>query len=337
MMKAWAVTKYGDASALLTAMDVEKPQPGAGEVLVKNMAIATNPIDYKVIAGALAPGEEAPPQRLIVGWDSAGVVEAVGEGVTDFQAGDKVWFAGDITKDGCYSQYTKIDSRLISKMPSTLSFEDAAALPLTFQTAWEGMVELMGVQKGKSIFVLNGAGGLGSIVIQVAKHLGLTVIASASRAETIEFCKQMGADHVVNHRNEDLGAELKQVGFDCVDYIYNAHENDRLGELFKLLVCDGRLVVTYGPTQEQMAKVDWTTVWLKRQTLCFQMMFARPMFNTEPAMVGGVMATMAKLVDQGSIKTTVTKKYGGMEHINDATKLQMSGKSIGKICLTMTH
>ncbi|CAK0804749.1 unnamed protein product [Prorocentrum cordatum] len=205
-----------------------------------------------------------------------------------------------------YSQYTKIDSRLISKMPSTLSFEDAAALPLTFQTAWEGMVELMGVQKGKSIFVLNGAGRLGSIVIQVAKHLGLAVIASASRAETIEFCKQMGADHVVNHRNEDLGAELKQVGFDCVDYIYNAHENDRLGELFKLLVCDGRLVVTYGPTQEQMAKVDWTTVWLKRQTLCFQMMFARPMFNTEPAMVGGVMATMAKLVDQGSIKTTVT-------------------------------
>mmetsp|Transcript_70885 Transcript_70885/g.184834 ORF Transcript_70885/g.184834 Transcript_70885/m.184834 type:complete len:338 (-) Transcript_70885:85-1098(-) len=337
MMKAWAVTKYGDASALLAAMDVEKPQPGAGEVLVKNMAIATNPIDYKVIAGALAPGKEAPPQRLIVGWDSAGVVEAVGEGVTGFQAGDKVWFAGDITKDGCYSQYTKIDSRIISKMPSTLSFEDAAALPLTFQTAWEGMVELMGVQKGKSIFVLNGAGGLGSIVIQVAKHLGLTVIASASRAETIEFCKQMGADHVVNHRNEDLGAELKQVGFDCVDYVYNAHENDRLGELFKLLVCDGRLVVTYGPTQEQMAKVDWTTVWLKRQTLCFQMMFARSMFNTEPAMVGGVMATMAKLVDQGSIKTTVTKKYGGMEEINDATKLQMSGKAIGKICVTMTH
>lgn len=337
MMKAWAVTKYGNAAELLTMMEVEKPLPGAGEVLVKNMAVATNPIDYKVISGFLEPGKEAPAQRVVVGWDSAGVVEAVGEGVSDFQVGDKVWFAGDITKDGCYAQYTKIDARIISKMPGTLSFEDAAALPLTFQTAWEGMVEMMNVQKGRTLFVLNGAGGLGSIVIQVAKHLGLSVIASASREETIAWCKQMGADHVVNHRSADLAAELKKVGFERVDYVYNAHENERLGELFTLLGVDGRLVATFCPKPEEMAQVDWKTVWLKRQSLHFQMMFARSMFDAEPAMVGGVMATAAKLVDQGVIKTTATKKYGSMEEINDATKLQMSGRAIGKICLGVQH
>lgn len=287
--------------------DVEKPTPAAGQVLVKNVAIATNPIDYKAAAGVLAPGAEAPDKRLIVGWDSAGVVEKAGEGVTDFQAGDNVWFAGDITKDGCFAEYTAIDARLISKKPESMSFEDAAALPLTFQTAWEGLVEQMNVQKGKTIFVLNGAGGLGSIVIQLAKHLGLTVIASASREETVSWCKKMGADHIINHRNE-LKSQLAEAGYPTVDYLFNAHENDRLGELIQLLSVDGKIAITFLATRE----------------------FGRAMFDANPEMVGGVMASCAKLVDSGIIKSTATTKFKSLTEIKEAIKVQILARPWGR-------
>lgn len=337
MMKALIATKYGNAAELIEFVDVEKPSPGSGEVLVKNMAIATNPIDYKVIMGLLEPGKDAPANRLIVGWDSAGVIETVGEGVTDFRAGDEVWFAGDITKDGCYAQYTKIDARIISKKPKSLSFEDAAVIPLTFQTAWEGLVEQMNVQKGKTLFVLNGAGGLGSIVIQLGKHLGLTVIASASRRETVQWCNQMGADHIINHRSADLADELKRVGFGPVDYVFNAHENDRLAELLQLLAVDGKLTLTFGTTKENWENVDLKEMWLKRKTICNAMMFSRSMFDADPATVGRVMATGAQLVDEGAIKTTVSKKFDSWEKMRDATALQMSGKAVGKTTLTVKH
>jgi len=333
-MKAVTVSKYGDATQVMEITDVEKPTPAAGQVLVKNMAIATNPIDYKAAAGVLAPGAEAPDKRLIVGWDCAGVVEKAGEGVTDFQAGDNVWFAGDITKDGCFAEYTAIDARLISKKPESMSFEDAAALPLTFQTAWEGLVEQMNVQKGKTIFVLNGAGGLGSIVIQLAKHLGLTVIASASREETVSWCKKMGADHIINHRNE-LRSQLAEVGYPTVDYLFNAHENDRLGELIQLLSVNGKIAITFNASREHLETVDFQTMWMKRQSLVHTFMFGRAMFDANPEMVGGVMASCAKLVDSGIIKSTATTKFKSLTEIKEAIKVQMSGKAMGKIVLTV--
>ena len=228
-MKAIGLTKYLPISDSASLVDVELPKPEAEgrDLLVAVKAISVNPVDVKVRAPK--DGLEDPPR--VLGWDAAGVVEAVGPDVTLFSPGDEVFYAGSITRPGTNSEFHLVDERIVGNKPKSLSFAEAAALPLTSITAWEALFDRMGVSRdgsddGRSLLVLGGAGGVGSIAIQVARRVArLNVIATASREESRAWCLELGAHHVVNHR-EDIPAQLAQIGLEHVDYVLCLNDTD---------------------------------------------------------------------------------------------------------------
>ncbi|MFW2368252.1 MAG: alcohol dehydrogenase catalytic domain-containing protein, partial [Desulforhopalus sp.] len=200
------------------------PEPEAQDLLVRVIAIGMNPVDTKV--------RERSEEDRVLGWDVCGVVEKTGDGVTGFQAGDKVFYAGDITRPGSNSEYHLVDQRIAASAPKNLSPEESAAMPLTSITAWEGLFERLGfvpeanANEGKSILVIGGAGGVGSVAIQLAHWAGLKVFATASRSETVDWCKKLGADIILNHRNS-LDVELKAAGEHSVDTIFCTTQMER--------------------------------------------------------------------------------------------------------------
>ncbi|RYY66001.1 MAG: zinc-binding alcohol dehydrogenase family protein, partial [Chitinophagaceae bacterium] len=203
-------------------IEFETPVPKATgrDLLVKIKAISINPVDFKIRQNSVKDTVLDTPK--IIGWDAAGVVEDIGNEVTLFKKGDLVYYAGDLTRSGCNAEYQLIDERIVALKPTTLNNAEAAALPLTALTAWEAFFDRMRLNaekdKGKSVLIIGGAGGVGSIAIQIAKKiLGLTVIATASRPETKEWCNRMGADYVVDHK--DLVAQVRSAGFKEVDFI----------------------------------------------------------------------------------------------------------------------
>lgn len=351
MMRAKVFRKYGDASVLETE-EVPKPTAGAGQIVVQNKAVSVNPIDFKVRKGALDPNNTAPkgesgePQSKIVGWDAAGVVVEAGAG-SGFLVGDKVWYAGDLTKSGTYSEFTLVDGRIVGRMPSNLTFEDAAAMPLTFQTAYEAFVEQMGADKvedpkSKYALIYNGAGGLGSAGIQIAKMLNLNVVATASREDSVAHVKGMGADLVFNHHTKK-GQTLEEVvkknfgeSFKGFDYILNAHENDKLHELIKILNVNGQICLTWKTTAEELGKIDMDDVWLKRKSIVYTLMFSRSLFNEGAEKVGAFFNKLGKAVEEGKVSTTKKTHFPDFfADIQKAHELQESGKAVGKTVLTM--
>ena len=221
-MKAVGLTQYLPIDNENSLLDVEIPTPKAKgkDLLIEVKAISVNPVDTKV----RSPQDKVESEPRILGWDGAGVVVEVGEEVTEFQTGDEVYYGGDITRPGCNSQFHLVDERIVGCKPQNLDFANAAAFPLTSITAWEALFNRLNIDKkgadaGKSILIINGAGGVGSIAIQLAKKLAkLNVIATASRPETIAWCEKLGADKIVNHRN-DLADEINKIGYQNVDYI----------------------------------------------------------------------------------------------------------------------
>eukprot|EP00121_Abeoforma_whisleri_P014009 Awhi_evm1s12925 len=255
-MKAITQNAWGNSSVLEYTTQ-PRPTLKPKDVLVKNLATGINPIDYKVRQG-LDPS--APnPTSIIVGWDGAGIIEEVGSEATGgFKIGDEVYYAGDITRNGSYAQYTAVDSKAVALKPKTISFEEAASLPLVAETAYETFEVDFNLKKGDTILIINGGGGLGSFAVQIAAHMGATVITSASRPETTKFVKELGAHHVINHRNP-LAPQLKELGFDGVDYLFHAHDqNLNMAECVKLVNPLGKIAITFGLSPEAISKVDLT-------------------------------------------------------------------------------
>lgn len=223
-MKAVALTHYLPIDDPQSFIDVNlpKPEPEGRDVLIRIEAVAVNPVDTKVRGGRGKQGPvENPP--LILGWDASGVVEAIGSGVTLFQPGDEVYYAGDITRSGSNAEFQVVDERIVGRKPASLSHAEAAALPLTTITAYEALFDRLGIDrdganKGQSILIIGAGGGVGSIGIQLAKQAGLVIIATASRSETTDWVKKLGADHVVNHR-EDMVAQVRALGMKHMDHI----------------------------------------------------------------------------------------------------------------------
>src|SRR5512138_1706440 len=204
-----AVAHTGTDIASLVDLELPRPTPAGRDLLVKIEAVSVNPVDTKQRkAGSATP--------RVLGWDAAGTVAAVGSEATLFKPGDEVYYAGDVTRPGCDSEFHLVDERIVGRKPKTLDFAQAAAIPLTAITAWESFHDRMKVKADGAILIIGGAGGVGSIAIQLAKLAGLKVIATASRPETIAWCRQLGADEVVNHR-QDLRAQVKQP----MDYVAN--------------------------------------------------------------------------------------------------------------------
>jgi len=323
-MKAVAHT----SREISSLVDVEMPKPKAEghDLLVKVEAVSVNPVDTK------RRGAEGSPS--VLGWDAAGVVEAVGSSVSLFKAGDPVYYAGDVTRPGSNSEYHLVDERIVGRKPGKLDFAQAAAIPLTAITAWESFfdrmhIDVKGAQRGATMLIIGGAGGVGSIGIQLAKIAGLKVIATASRPETVAWCKELGADQVISHR-ENLAAQVKRP----VEYIAN-FSGDLDGywqAMSELIAPQGSLVAIVGNTKP----LPMDLVRSKSATLCWELMFTRPRFKT-PDMIQQhfLLNQVGEWLDEGRLKGTLRETLTPINAVNlrKAHEKLESGTTIGKLVL----
>lgn len=334
-MKAVALTRYLPISNPEALLDVElsPPSPGPRDLLVRVEAVAVNPVDVKVRAPK--PKTEAEPR--VLGWDAAGVVEAVGAEVTLFKAGDAVYYAGEISRPGTNQQLQLVDERIVGKKPRTLDFAEAAALPLTAVTAYEALFDRLGyspdgADTGKTLLIIGGAGGVGSIAIQLAKIAGLLVIASASREASRAWVKQLGADLVVDHR-KPLRAELDAQGVGEVDAIALFNDTDgHFANLAPLIKAQGRIVGIV----ENGAPLDLNVLKNKSLTFAWELMFTRALFKT-PDMIEQhhILDRVADWVDAGRLRSTLTERLSPInaENLRKAHASVETGSTIGKIAL----
>jgi NADPH:quinone reductase len=333
-MKAVALTLYLPIGDLQSLVDVEldKPTPYGRDLLVAIKAIAVNPVDAKV----RAPKDKIEMSPRVLGWDASGVVVAVGPDVTLFTPGDEVYYAGDLTRPGTNSEFHVVDERIVGHKPRTLTHAEAAALPLTTITAYEAFFDRLridrdGAHAGQTILIIGGAGGVGSIGIQLAKRAGLLVIATASRPETIAWVKELGADHVVNHR-EPMVEQVRALGFKHVDHI--AIFNDmRHWEAAVELVRPQGAIVTIDDTHLPMPMAGMKT---KAASLHWEFMFARSMHRT-PDMIAQhhLLTYVAREIDAGRIRTTVAEvlKPINAANLRKAHAMVEAGTTRGKIVL----
>jgi NADPH:quinone reductase len=339
-MKAVALTHYlpiDDPRSFLD-VDLPKPEPLGHDILVSVKAVAVNPVDTKVRAGRGKEGVVEDPPRVL-GWDASGVVEAVGPAVTLFAAGDEVYYAGDITRSGSNAEYQVVDERIVGRKPKTLNFAEAAALPLTTITAYEAFFDRLGIDRdganaGQSILIIGGGGGVGSIGIQLAKHAGLTVIATASRPETSDWVKALGADHVINHR-ADMVAEVRALGLQHVDYV--AIFNDmRHWDAAVELICPQGGIVSIDDTDLPMPMGGMK---MKAASFHWEFMFARAMHQT-PDMIEQhkLLSWVADEIDAGRIRTTLAETLSPInaETMREAHRMLETKTAKGKIVLKVS-
>ncbi|SFB92992.1 zinc-binding alcohol dehydrogenase family protein [Collimonas sp. OK412] len=335
-MKAIALTRYLPIENPESLVDVQldKPTPQGRDILVEVKAIGVNPVDVKV----RAPKDAIEKAPRVLGWDAAGVVQVVGPEVSGFKAGDRVFYAGDITRPGSNSEFQLVDERIVGHMPQSLSFEQAAALPLTTITAWEALFERLHVPpaataSAKSILIIGGAGGVGSIAIQLAvKVAGLKVIATASRPESEKWVRELGAQHVINHFG-DLPAQLKQEGFDNVDYVLILNDTDRHFPAAAAAVAPQGMICTI---VENAAPLDVSLLKAKSAGFIWEFMFTRSMFQTaDMQQQGNLLDQVARLIDNQVIVTTVNQVLSPINAANlrQAHATLEGGRAIGKIVL----
>jgi len=313
-------------------VDQPTPEPGAADLLIDVTAVGMNPVDYK--ARTLFGTD------LVLGWDAVGTVAQVGSEVSGFQPGDTVYYAGDITRPGCNAEQQLVDHRIVARAPAKLDAADAAAMPLTTITAWEGLFERLGfvpeagANTGKSVMIVGGAGGVGSVAIQLAHWAGLTVVATASRPETEAWCRKLGADHVINHRNA-LNTELEATGLGGVDAIFCTTQTERHWQAMAESVNpQGGIVLIDDPS----GPVDINIFKMKSVSVSWEFMYTRSMFATnDMAEQGKLLARVAELLDAGTLVSTRQETLTGLtpENIQAMHVKQESGTMMGKQVLTV--
>ncbi|MBX9452834.1 MAG: zinc-binding alcohol dehydrogenase family protein [Mesorhizobium sp.] len=330
--RAVALTRYLPTTNPESFVDVElpMPEPVGRDILVEVKAVSVNPVDVKV----RAPKDKVEAEPRVIGWDAAGVVVDVGSAASLFKPGDEVWYAGDITRAGSNQQFHIVDERIVGRKPSSLTFGEAAAMPLTAITAYEALFDRLGVDrngtdKGQTILIVGGAGGVGSIAIQLAKLVGLTVIATASRPETISWVREMGADHSVSHR-DDLVTQVRALGFEHVDHIAIFNDMRHWSAAVELIRPQGA-IVSIDDTDLPMPMGGMKS---KAASLHWEFMFARAMHQT-PDMIEQhkLLNDVADEVDAGRIRTTVTKTLSPItaSSMREAHAAVETGAMIGKI------
>ncbi|MBI0425106.1 zinc-binding alcohol dehydrogenase family protein [Psychrobacter sp. NG27] len=331
-----------DNEMALQDITLDTPVASGRDVLVEVKAISVNPVDYKIReARPAAEGEFA-----VIGWDAAGVVTAVGEDVSLFSIGDRVYYAGDLTRSGSNAEYQLVDERIVGRMPESLSFSEAAALPLTTITAWEMLFDRLQVPVAPSensddtkttesrptILVVGAAGGVGSIMTQLLKtKTQAVIIGTASRDDSVKWLKTLGADYVINHRNP-LSDELKNTGITEVDYVVSLNNTEEhYAEIIKCLKPQGKLGLIDDPKA-----LDINALKPKSLSLHWEFMFARSMFNT-PDMIEQhrLLNQVATMIDASQLKTTVAHELGAItaSNLRRAHQMLENREAHGKIVL----
>lgn len=317
--------------------ETEKPIPNGRDLLVKIYAVSVNPVDFKIRQNSAKDTVLAEPK--VIGWDAVGVVERVGDAVSLFNVGDEVYYAGDINRTGSNAEYQLVDERIVGKKPKGLNAAEAAAIPLTALTAWEILFDRLRISehdKGKSILIIGGAGGVGSIAIQLAKRVaGLKVIATASRPETIAWCREQGADYVVNHY--DLVADTRRAGFQYVDFILDfVDTNSYWDAMVELIKPQGHIgSITGSATPLVLNKLK-----AKSASFSWELMYTRSTYQTDDMVEQhDILNKVADLLDEGTLSTTLKETLKGLtaDNFKRAHAQLESGKMIGKIVITFEN
>ncbi|MBU3694838.1 MAG: zinc-binding alcohol dehydrogenase family protein [Rhodocyclaceae bacterium] len=353
-MKAVAIRQCLPVDHPEALLDVELPDPAPGErdLLVQVHAVSVNPVDTKVRRHM--PPE--PGQLRVPGWDAAGVVRAVGAQVTRFRPGDRVWYAGSLDRPGSHAELQCVDERIVGPMPASLGFAEAAALPLTALTAWELLFDRLQVPRvaaplaghapgtgnddaqeagpaSGTLLVTGAAGGVGSMLLQLARALtGLTLVGTASRPQTRAWALAMGAQHVIDHAAGPLAQQVRSLGIGQVDYAASlTHTDAHFAQLADILAPQGRLGLIDDP-----APLDIRLLKRKSISLHWEFMYTRPLFGTaDVARQGEILGEVARLVDAGVLRSTLTEHYGPVCAANllRAHALLESGRACGKVVL----
>ena len=314
-------------------VDIELPRPEARghDLLVRIEAVAVNPVDTKVRRFHAPPADGS---WRVPGWDAAGVVEAVGDQVSRFRPGDRVWYAGDLTRQGSHAEYQAVDARLVGRMPDTLDFAEAAALPLTAITAWELLFDRLQLRDADGrLLIVGAAGGVGSIMIQLARALSrVTVIGTASRPDTAEWVRELGAHHVIDHRRP-LAEALREAGIESVTHAASlTHTDQHYAQIVEALAPQGRLGLIDDPAHP----LDVLALKRKSLSLHWELMFTRSLYRTDDmAEQGRLLDQVADLVDAGRLRSTLGEHYGiiNAANLKRAHALLESGRARGKIVL----
>jgi len=318
--------------ASLADINLPWPEPTGRDLLVRIEAVSVNPVDTKM---RMRP--QAEPGWKVLGWDAAGVVEAVGPEATLFAPGDTVFYAGALGRAGTNAEVHLVDERIVGRKPASLGFAEAAALPLTAITAWETLFDRLDIRKAvpgaaNALLIVGGAGGVGSIATQLARKLtGLTVITTASRPETAEWSRGLGAHHVIDH-SKPLSAEIERLGIEQPAFVFSTTNTDQhLAEIAKLIAPQGRFALIDDP-----ASLDVSPFKVKSVSTHWEFMFTRSMFGTaDIAEQGALLNEVSRLVDAGTLKTTLAEVFGTIsaKNLRRAHAVIESGRARGKIVL----
>lgn len=331
-MKAVGYTRSLPATdpKAFACVELPMPEPGPRDLRVAVRAISINPVDTK-IRMRVNPEGGAPK---ILGWDVSGVVEAIGSTVTGFQLGDEVFYSGALDRPGCYSEFHLVDERIVGHKPKSLSFAESAAIPLTAITAWELLFDRLGVRENTTgnLLIVGGAGGVGSMLIQLARQLTkLTVIATASRPATRDWCTTLGAHHVIDH-SQPLDQALAEAKLGPAHYVAAlTHTDVHQGAIAEALAPQGKVGIIDDPEH-----FDPMLFKQKSASIHWEFMFTRSMFQT-PDMdaQGQILARIAELADAGKLRSTFREILGPIlpKSIANAHNRLESGNTIGKLVL----
>lgn len=315
----------------LTLVEVAQPTVGPNDLLVAVKGVSVNPVDVKLRAAA-----QPDTVARVLGFDAAGVVTQLGDAVQGYKIGDEVFYAGDVTRAGTNAEFHAVDERIVGRKPQSLDFAEAAGLPLTTITAWEMLFDSFrlteGAGTGQTLLVIGGAGGVGSILIQLAKALTkLTVIATASRPETADWVRKMGADHVVDHRG-DLVAQIAALGISPTHVAALTATDEHWPAIIEVIAPRGQIALIDDPQV-----LDIKTAKSKALSIHWEFMFTRSMFGTED--IGAqrdLLNRVSAMIDAGTLQSTLTERAGQLsaETLRAAHLRQESGRVIGKQVLS---
>lgn len=330
-MKAYG---FSSNNSLPVLFEQDTPTPTGRDVLIRIDAIAVNPVDIKV-KNTITESLSSPK---ILGWDACGTVLSIGQDVSLFKPGDKVFYAGDVSRPGCYASHQLVDERIVGHAPKTLSAPQAAAMPLTSITAWEALFSRLKISadhdEGKNILIIGGAGGVGSIAIQLAKKIAkLNVVTTASRTESEQWCRKFGADYIINHHS-DISVQYRTLGINDPDYILCLNDTDKYFSTMAELIAPQGMICSIVGSQE---KYDLDCLKSKSAGFVWEFMFTRPMFKTSDIQEQyKLLNTIANLIDSGEIDCTLSHTIGAItaDNIERAHQQLLTGSTLGKIALT---